>query len=198
MDTTDQDDPIDHHQALGVEDRNATQKELKTAYYQLAKKSHPDKGGDRVVFERIAAAWEVLGNPAKRGHYDRGEQGPPSERVILQNFMSKMFPGSENWGELSKMMCHLDDSNVLSIKEPIQHELPKGLDPDGSIRRWQVAQGKEEGKATTQGFFPSGLPSMIISFLPAFRPSLPLSLAWQEAISSPSFLPSFLPSPSFF
>jgi DnaJ family protein A protein 2 len=99
MDTTDTDEPKDHHAALGV-DRNATRKALRAAYYKHAKKFHPDKGGDPVVFERLAAAWEVLDDSAKRGCYDRGEQEPPSDRVVLQDLMSKLFP-VRHWGELS-------------------------------------------------------------------------------------------------
>ena len=100
-DTTDTDEPKDHFPALGV-DRNATHKVLRAAYYTRTKNFHPDKGGGPVVFERPAAAWEVLGDSAKHGCHDRGEQEPPSDRAVLQGLMSKLFP-VRHWGELSQL-----------------------------------------------------------------------------------------------
>lgn len=40
------------------------------AYRALAKRHHPDKGGDPAVFARVQAAFEVLGDPKKREVYD--------------------------------------------------------------------------------------------------------------------------------
>lgn len=40
------------------------------AYRRLAKKLHPDKGGDPAAFGRLQAAFEVVGNPRSRQVYD--------------------------------------------------------------------------------------------------------------------------------
>ena len=40
------------------------------AYRLLAKRHHPDKGGDPAAFARLQAAFEVLSDPRKRGVYD--------------------------------------------------------------------------------------------------------------------------------
>ena len=55
---------------MGVE-KTATQKEINKAYKKLAIKYHPDRGGDAEKFKEINAANEILGNPEKRGLYDK-------------------------------------------------------------------------------------------------------------------------------
>jgi DnaJ family protein A protein 2 len=55
---------------LGV-DKNASQGEIKKAYFKLAKTAHPDKGGDPEKFKEISGAYEVLGDPEKRKIYDK-------------------------------------------------------------------------------------------------------------------------------
>ena len=60
---------MDHYQTLGV-NRDAEQKEIKTAYRKLASKHHPDKGGDQEEFKRVQAAYDTLSDPNKRAEYD--------------------------------------------------------------------------------------------------------------------------------
>lgn len=59
-----------HYSILGISP-NATAKEIKTSYYQLAKAHHPDVDGDEVIFKQIVEAYEVLSNPTKRNKYDQ-------------------------------------------------------------------------------------------------------------------------------
>ncbi len=60
----------DYYQILGVP-RNASQEEIKKAYYKLAHKYHPDKGGDEKKFKEINEAYQVLSDKEKRAQYDR-------------------------------------------------------------------------------------------------------------------------------
>ncbi len=64
----------DYYKILGVA-KNATDKEIKSAYRKLARKYHPDKNpGDRQAeehFKEINEANEVLGDPQKRRKYDQ-------------------------------------------------------------------------------------------------------------------------------
>jgi DnaJ-class molecular chaperone len=66
----------DPYAILGVK-REATQDEIRSAYRQLAKKLHPDLNpGDKQAeekFKQVSVAYDLLGDPEKRGRFDRGE-----------------------------------------------------------------------------------------------------------------------------
>src|SRR5688572_309581 len=59
----------DYYKALGVSE-SASEKEIKAAYRRLSKQHHPDSGGDEEKFKEVSAAWDVLGDAAKRKEYD--------------------------------------------------------------------------------------------------------------------------------
>uniref|UniRef100_A0A1I8JN53 J domain-containing protein n=1 Tax=Macrostomum lignano TaxID=282301 RepID=A0A1I8JN53_9PLAT len=63
----------DYYEVLGL-GRQADQKDIKTAYYQLAKKYHPDVNkndpGAAKKFQEVSEAYEVLSDEAKRRQYD--------------------------------------------------------------------------------------------------------------------------------
>lgn len=64
----------DYYKTLGV-GKSASEKEIKSAFRQLAQKYHPDKNpGDKKAedkFKDINEAYEVLGDPQKRAKYDQ-------------------------------------------------------------------------------------------------------------------------------
>lgn len=64
---------IDHYRTLHLSEQ-ATQQEIKQSYRRLAKALHPDTQnarGDAESIKRLNAAYEVLGDPQLRSHYDR-------------------------------------------------------------------------------------------------------------------------------
>ena len=71
----------DFYKVLGV-DRNASEKEVKSAYRKLAKKYHPDTNSGKEAeqkFKEISEAYSVIGDPEKRIQEDplrilRGER----------------------------------------------------------------------------------------------------------------------------
>lgn len=64
--------PLTHYETLGV-DEYASAEDIKQAYRNLAKKHHPDKGGDAKKFREIAEAYEILSDDKKREAYDHRE-----------------------------------------------------------------------------------------------------------------------------
>lgn len=65
----------DLYKILNIE-QNSTQKEIKNAYYKLAKKYHPDLNPNNEEylkkFKEISLAYETLGDKEKRYKYDHG------------------------------------------------------------------------------------------------------------------------------
>ncbi|KAG5684746.1 hypothetical protein PVAND_013960 [Polypedilum vanderplanki] len=74
----------DYYTILGVQ-RNATEREIKKAYKELALKYHPDKNREisqaeaTRKFSEISKAYEVLSNPNSRRQYDLQLHSPSEE-----------------------------------------------------------------------------------------------------------------------
>ena len=92
----------------------ATQSQVKSAYYVLSKKYHPDMNqtveGQR-VFAEIAEAYEVLGNVSKRRQYDRGivpsNYGPvghatPAETYGFDKFKRQAYKAKQGEYQMGK------------------------------------------------------------------------------------------------
>lgn len=79
---------MNHYETLGVS-KDATAKEIKSAYLKLSKETHPDVGKDTADaerFKRISAAASVLNNPRKRDVYDQNlEAMGPFGRGLHRN-----------------------------------------------------------------------------------------------------------------
>ena len=59
----------DYYKILGIS-KKASASVIKKAYYGLARKYHPDKGGDEKRFKEINEAYQVLSDKKKRDQYD--------------------------------------------------------------------------------------------------------------------------------
>jgi len=85
----------DYYRVLGV-DRKASASDIKKAYYQLAKKHHPDVAKDKdsaEKFKEISEAYEVLGDESKRSEYDSFGSNP---RNPFSGGGGSPFGGSSN------------------------------------------------------------------------------------------------------
>jgi len=60
----------DYYQILGVPE-NADEETIKKAFRELAKKYHPDRGGDAEKFKKIVEAYRVLSDKKLRAEYDQ-------------------------------------------------------------------------------------------------------------------------------
>ncbi len=102
----------DYYAILGVAS-TATPKEITTAYRKLARQLHPDANpGDAAAesqFKEVSAAYDVIGDPARRAEYDKvrqmvssggmgfgspGRQGPRFDPRGATGF------GAENFGDI--------------------------------------------------------------------------------------------------
>ena len=73
----------DYYSLLGLR-RDATQEDIKRAYFEAAQKLHPDKNtapGETELFLDVHQAYETLNNPKRRTQYDATL--PPEEKIVL-------------------------------------------------------------------------------------------------------------------
>ncbi|HLF74315.1 MAG TPA: DnaJ domain-containing protein [Anaerolineales bacterium] len=73
----------DYYALLGIM-RNASEEDIRRAYFEAARKFHPDKNtaaGETEIFLGIQQAYEVLSNPRRRAQYDATL--PPEEKPVL-------------------------------------------------------------------------------------------------------------------
>ena len=64
-----------YYDVLGVQE-DSNQDTIKKAYRSLAKKHHPDKGGNSEMFKKVSEAYDVLGDESKRQNYDNQRRNP--------------------------------------------------------------------------------------------------------------------------
>jgi Ca-activated chloride channel homolog len=97
----------DYYAVLGVT-RDASQEEIKRAYFEAAQKLHPDKNtgaGETELFLEIQQAYEVLSNPKRRTQYD--STLPPEEKLSLP-YTCKVLYSRPN-------LVHLDEPQMLYL-----------------------------------------------------------------------------------
>lgn len=77
------------YEILGV-DCTATDAEIKAAWRKLSKRHHPDrKGGDPEMMAKVNRAYECLGDPDRRAHYDQTgvDRKPQKPNDIARNMV---------------------------------------------------------------------------------------------------------------
>lgn len=141
----------DYYQILGVP-KSATPDEIKRAYYRLAHKYHPDKGGDEAKFKEINEAYQVLSNQAKRSQYDRfgrvfeGQPGAGGGEPGFDFQWAWGQPGGADFdfefGDLGDMVEEMFGFGGQRKKKDIKRG--KDLEVDLEISLEDVLRGKTE------------------------------------------------------
>jgi len=124
----------DYYKILGVNE-NATAAQIKTAYRNLAKKHHPDKGGDENKFKEITEAFETLGNETARQKYDVRRKTPEtSEQSFSSDFGRADFIDGfgtsfrDRWfKDFEKSNRSVENLNIYIRKEVPLADLMKGV-----------------------------------------------------------------------
>ena len=138
----------DHYATLGVA-RNATPDEIKRAFRKLASQHHPDKGGDTARFQEIQAAYDTLGDAAKRSQYDNPAPQfagmPGGAQFNMGDIFAQMFGGHPGFPGQHPRRNHLRMSLWITLKDVAT----------GGHR--QVAVGSPQGQSTIEIDIPLGI-----------------------------------------
>lgn len=87
----------DYYQILGVPE-NADDETIKKAFRELAKKYHPDRGGDAEKFKKIVEAYRVLSDKNLRREYDQKRKFQTTFTFgfdDLEEYLRKSFFGED-------------------------------------------------------------------------------------------------------
>jgi curved DNA-binding protein CbpA len=86
------------YEVLGVTPAH-TQDAIKTAYRAKARHTHPDAGGDVEAFQTVQWAYDILGDPDKRAHFDATGEEPKDKQghrhdalKIVGTMMQEIIP----------------------------------------------------------------------------------------------------------
>jgi DnaJ-class molecular chaperone len=156
----------DHYATLGVA-RNATQDEIKRAFRKLASQHHPDKGGDTQKFQEIQAAYDTLGDEAKRQAYDNpqpqfGGFGQGAQFGNMHDIFAQMFGGQSPFGQQHPKRNHVRMSLWVSLLDvarggkrsvalgtqsgtnTVEIEIPLGIDDGDNVQYQGIAPGGQD------------------------------------------------------
>jgi DnaJ-class molecular chaperone len=86
---------MDLYKVLGVR-RDAKQNEIRKAYRKIARETHPDfHDQERITeYKAATAAYQVLGNPARRAAYDKDNRQPISLQELFSRSPGRRFLSS--------------------------------------------------------------------------------------------------------
>jgi curved DNA-binding protein len=95
----------DYYDILGVSE-DASNEQIKKAFKDIAKKEHPDRGGNETIFKEANEAYDTLKNSQKRHDYDTmrkfggtgGQQHPFFNEDIFGDFFSGFGNGDMDFG----------------------------------------------------------------------------------------------------
>jgi DnaJ-class molecular chaperone len=148
---------MDHYATLGIA-KNATPDEIKKAYRKLASQHHPDKGGDKVKFQEIQSAYDVLSDAEKRKQYDNPGRpfqfqdfgGFNNDTINLNDLFGQIFRHQAGPQGMHKQLyrTQIDISlldayngtskmlelNLMSGKKVIDIKVPRGVNQGDQLR----------------------------------------------------------------
>ena len=114
---------MNYYDVLGVA-TDATESQIKKAYRRLASQHHPDKGGDKIQFQQIQEAYEILGDNEKRMDYDNPiRQGfskafHSDSQTFADGVFAQMFgAGGRGFGQRNMQNPDAATNVVITISE---------------------------------------------------------------------------------
>jgi len=127
-------------------DKNATDKEIKESFKNLAKKNHPDKKGDESEMQKINMAYSILKDPEKRKHFDEfgNDKFNNKQDKITKNIAELLNIIIEN--SPSDINYFLDElrKQTVSQKEKVKNELNSKIKKIEKIRNRIIKEGENK------------------------------------------------------
>lgn len=101
---------MDYYSILGVS-KNASEKDIRSAYKKKSMQHHPDRGGNEEEFKKVNEAYSTLKDPQKRAAYDN-----PQVRMNSSNFNGNF---NDAFGSnFNDMFAHMFGNG---FRQPHQH-----------------------------------------------------------------------------
>ena len=118
--------PRSHYEVLQLESPKATHDEIKRAFRRLSMDLHPDKNGNseesKRAFQEINEAYNVLGDPEKRGNYDfELQMGMGGHRVHRMGPMGAMGPMGMGVNPLDMLFAAMHQQQQQHHQQQQQH-----------------------------------------------------------------------------
>lgn len=111
----------DPYKILGVE-KNAARAEIKSAFRKLATEHHPDKGGDASIFNKVAGAYRILGNPKLREQFDKFGSADDEPDNRLQKALEAMADLFDHMVESGDNVNYKEQ--IIKVMESTLKKLP--------------------------------------------------------------------------
>ncbi len=128
---------MSHYEELGVP-KDASRDQIKKAYRRRAQKEHPDKGGDTEKFYALQRAYDVLGDDARRAHYDRhGTDGQPDRQSALMQRLAALL----------MQVVEANDTETVDIVALMKTALVHGKDATKNAIKQQEMKAQKYEKA---------------------------------------------------
>lgn len=160
---------MSYYETLGVS-KNASPEEVKKAYRKLASIHHPDRGGNTAKFQAIQAAYDTLGDPAKRAAYDNpapqfsGFGAGNGAHFNMHDIFGQMFGGSSPFGQ-PRRSNHIRTTIWTTLEEVAQsgsRTMQVRSESGTSTVQIQIPAGIEDGdNVRYDGVGPNGMDLMI-------------------------------------
>lgn len=118
----------DYYQILEI-GRDATAPEIKRAFRRLAKRYHPDKNPEQIVFaeqmfREICRAYDTLRDKKQKSNYDQTLQTIERQRKAREAYLEKLSRLNKNYAKLELLLealLHQNYETGISLYEQLCH-----------------------------------------------------------------------------
>ena len=122
----------DYYQILEVK-RNATAPEIKRAFRRLAKRYHPDKNPEQIVFaeqmfREVCRAYNILRDKKQKSDYDQRLQTIERQRKAREAYLEKLSKLNQSYAKLELLLealLHQNYETGISLYEQLCHNNKK-------------------------------------------------------------------------